>query len=57
MRLVGALDAILRLIDARKSFHHFVDAAWHIPINCRPEGNDISDLEFVRHRFLASVGG
>jgi hypothetical protein len=57
MRFVGALDTILRLAAAWKLFDHFENAAWHIPAECRPEDNNISNLEFVeRHRFLAFPG-
>src|SRR5262245_60948901 len=56
MQLVRALDAIFRLIVSWKSFYYFVDTTWHIPTNCRREGNNISDLEFMgRHRLIALV--
>ena len=57
MRLIGALDAMLGLAVARKLFDHFENTIWHKPTDCRPDGNDISDLEFVGHRFLAFPGG
>jgi hypothetical protein len=57
MRFVGALDAIVGLAAAWQLFDHFVDATRHIPADCRLEENDISNLEFVGHRFVAIMGG
>jgi hypothetical protein len=52
MRFVWTLDVIFRLAGTWKLFDHFENTTWHIPADCRPEDNNISDLEFVgRHRF------
>ena len=57
MPFVGALDAIFRLIAAWKLFNHLENTTWHKPTNCRVDGNDISNLEFVRRiGFLAFSG-
>jgi hypothetical protein len=57
MRFVGALDAIFRLAGTRKVFDHFENATGHIPTDCRREENNLSNLGFVRHRFVAVLGG
>jgi len=44
MRFIGALDAMLGLAVARKLFDHFENTIWHKPTDCRPDGNDISEL-------------
>ena len=44
MPFVGALDAIFRLIAAWKLFDHLENTTWPKPINCRVDGNDISNL-------------
>src|SRR4051812_9283805 len=58
MRFVRALDAILTLaISVRKNLDHFKNTTWRIPTNCRPDGNNVSDVKFVgRHRLLAFPG-
>ena len=57
MRFLSALNVIFRLITAWKLFDDFKNTTGHIPTECPPDGNDISNLEFVGHRFLAVVGG
>ena len=56
MRFAGALDAIFRLAVTGKPFDHLENTTWHKPTDCRIDGNDISDLEFVGHRFVAVMG-
>jgi hypothetical protein len=51
MRFIGVLNTIFRLVVAWELFDHFKNAARHIPT--RPEANDLSNSEFVGHRFLA----
>jgi hypothetical protein len=52
MRFVGALNAIFRLAAAWKLFDNLKNPAGYKPTDLWPDGNDISDLEFVgRHRF------
>ena len=57
MRFVGVLDAIFRLAVTGKPLGDFENTIGHKPTDCRIDGNDISDLEFVGHRFLAFPGG
>src|SRR4029077_12555335 len=47
MSLVGALDPIFVLAITRKVLDHFVNTTWHKPADCRVEGDNISDFEFV----------
>jgi hypothetical protein len=57
MRFVGALDAILGLVIAGKLFDYRENATWYKPTDRRADRNNISDFEFVWHRFLAFPGG
>jgi hypothetical protein len=56
MRFVRALDAILTLQSSvRKNLDHFENTTWRIPTDCRRDGNNISNLEFVEgHQFPLS---
>jgi hypothetical protein len=54
MRFIGVLNTIFRLVVAWELFDHFKNDARHIPT--RPEANDLSNSEFVGHRFLAFQG-
>jgi len=47
MRFVGALDAIFGLAGAWELSDNLEHATRHISTNCRPEKNDISNLESV----------
>jgi hypothetical protein len=57
MWFVGALDTIFRLVDAWELLNDFEDTARPNPTDCRLEVNNISDFEFVGHRFVAIMGG
>jgi len=57
MWFVGALDAIFRLGGARKVSNHFENTTRHIPADSWLEGNHLSNLEFVGHRFVTVMGG
>jgi hypothetical protein len=57
MRFVGVPDTIFRLVGGWELFDYFKNATRHIPTDCRPEENHISNLEFVGHRFVAVMGG
>jgi hypothetical protein len=53
MRFVGTLEAIFRLAAAWKLFDHFVDTTRHISTDRSPDGDNVSDFEFMRqNRFL-----
>ena len=57
MWFVGALDAIFRLVAAWKLFDNFENTTSHESTDLWPDGNNVSDLEFVgQHRFLAVPG-
>ena len=53
MRFVGTLDAIFRFAAARKLFDYCVDTARHISTDRWPDGDNVSEFEFMRqNRFL-----
>ena len=54
MRFILVLDSILTFdAVARKLLGNFIGSARHVHMGWRPDGDDLTDLEFVRHRLLA----
>jgi hypothetical protein len=48
MLFVCTFDAVFELAPiVRELFGHFVDPAWHIATDCRPEGHAPTDVEFM----------
>jgi hypothetical protein len=49
VRFISVLDAILSLVGAWELFDNLENAAWNKPTDCRVDGDNISDLEFMGH--------